>query len=84
MKDYDFTLSFSLPNDAADTDQLVGRLGREGCTDALVGTGQVGRVTLNFVREASSAHEAIRSSVADVRRAIPDARLVEASLDFVG
>jgi hypothetical protein len=40
-------------------DALVERLAEEGCDDALVGIGPPGRLALGFVREASSAHDAI-------------------------
>jgi hypothetical protein len=50
----------------------------------LVGTGQKGRVALNFTREVRSEKEAMFSALADVRRVVPDATLVEVSLDFVG
>jgi hypothetical protein len=61
-------------------DALVERLAEEGCDDALVGIGPPGRLALEFVREASSAHGAIEGALEDVRRAVPNARLIEASL----
>jgi hypothetical protein len=82
--EYEFTLSFKLPVDEADTDTLVERLGAAGCDDALVGIGQSGRIALNFTREAGSAQEAIVSALRDVKKAIPAARLVEAGPDLVG
>jgi hypothetical protein len=57
---------------------LVERLGEAGCDDALVGIGQPGRIALNFTREADSAQQAFISALEDVRRAIPDAELIEA------
>jgi len=82
--EYEFTLSFKLAASEADTDTLIERLGAAGCDDALVGIGQSGRIALNFTREAGSAQEAIVSALRDVRKAIPDARLVEAGPDLVG
>jgi len=82
--EYEFTLSFKLTADEADTDTLVERLGAAGCDDALVGIGQSGRIALNFTREAGSAQEAIISALRDVKKAIPAARLVEAGPDLVG
>lgn len=80
MSAHNFTLTFSLPAGMEDTEQLIERLGKEGCTDALIGLGRTGCVGLYFTREARSAHEAVRSAVADVKRAIPDARLVEVAM----
>lgn len=82
--EYDFTLRFKLAPNDVDLDALVERLGEAGCDDALVGIGQPGRVALEFTREAPTAEEAIVSALADVKRAIPDAKLVEVSPDIVG
>ena len=81
MKEYEFTLKFSV-ND--NPEQYVEKLGAEGCTDALIGVGKNGRIALNFIREARSAYDAVSSAVEDVKRAIPEAKLIEASPDFVG
>jgi hypothetical protein len=80
--EYDFTLKFKV--DTSDVDALVERLGEAGCDDALVGVGQPGQIALDFTREAESAETAIISALADVKKAIPDAKLVEVSPDFVG
>jgi predicted DNA-binding transcriptional regulator AlpA len=82
--EYTFTLKYQLVEDDADHDMLVERLGAAGCDDALVGIGQPGRIALEFVREAGSAQEALASALADVKRAIPSAKLIEAAPDFVG
>src|SRR5690348_6260120 len=84
MTDYEFTLKFTLPDSATDTDQCVEALAAAGCDDALVGVGQSGRIALNFTRTAKSAFEAVSTALRDVRKAIPEAVLVEASPDFVG
>jgi hypothetical protein len=84
MKEYEFTLKYRLGDPAADPGQYVAALAQAGCDDALVGVGQNGRISLNFIREAESALEAISSAIGDVQRAIPDAKLVEATPDFVG
>ena len=80
--EYIFTLKYQLPDHDCDPDALVERLGAAGCEDALVGTGQSGRLALEFSREADSAEEAFRSALADVRIAVPTARLIEASPDL--
>lgn len=82
--EYTFTFKYQLPSEDSDMDALLERLAEEGCDDALVGVGQTGRLALEFVREAPSAREAIESALEDVRRAVPYARLIEATPDFVG
>lgn len=82
--EYTFTLKYQLADEDRDTDALVERLGAAGCDDALVGIGQPGRLALEFTREAADADEAVRSALADVRRAAPTARLIEVAPDLVG
>ncbi len=55
-------------------------MAEEGCDDALVGFGQAGRLALEFVREATFAHDAIEIAIENVRRAVPNARLIESAL----
>ena len=75
-----FTLAYQLRSDDNDMDAIMDRLAEAGCDDALVGIGQPGRLALEFVREASSAHNAVEGAIEDVRRAVPSARLIEAVL----
>jgi hypothetical protein len=82
--EYDFVLKFKLAEGSADANDLVERLGEADCDDAVVGTGQPGRIALNFTREADSAQQAILSALEDVKRAIPDAELIEVSPDLAG
>lgn len=82
--EYTFTLKYQLADGDRDPDVLVERLGEAGCDDALVGIGQPGRLALEFTREAADADEAVRSALADVRRAVPSARLIEVAPDWVG
>jgi hypothetical protein len=84
MTEHIFTLTFMLGSPEVDTDALVERLGAAGCDDAVVGVGTQGRLALEFAREAGDAARAIGSAVSDVRSAVPDAVLVEASPDLVG
>jgi hypothetical protein len=84
MREYDFTLKFDLPEPGADPEQYIAALYEAGCDDATVGVGMRGRIGLNFTREAESAFVAVVSAIADVRRAIPGARLTEATPDLVG
>lgn len=82
--EYTFTLKYQLAADGRDPDALVERLGEAGCDDALVGIGQPGRLALEFTREAADADAAVHSALADVRRAVPSARLIEVAPDLVG
>jgi hypothetical protein len=81
--EYTFTLKFKLPIEASDLEELVERLS-QACGDALVGIGQPGRLALDFTRAAKSAEIAVVSALTDVKQAIPDAKLVEVTPDFVG
>ncbi|MBR9909177.1 MAG: DNA-binding protein [Gammaproteobacteria bacterium] len=82
--EYIFTLKYQLADHDRDLDALVERLGAAGCDDALVGVGQPGRLALEFSREADSAEEAVRTALADVKNAVPSARLIEVFPDLVG
>ncbi|MBV7460534.1 MULTISPECIES: AlpA family transcriptional regulator [unclassified Acidovorax] len=82
--EYTFTLKYQLAEDDRDAEALVERLGEAGCDDALVGIGQPGRLALEFTREAVDADHAVRSALADVRRAVPSAKLIEVAPDLVG
>ena len=84
MAIYEFVLKFAVGDADADPSQHLTALGDAGCTDALVGVGQMGLIVLDFSREASSAHAAITSAIEDVKGAIPAAVLVEATPDLVG
>lgn len=84
MKEYEFALRFSLANDEAASEELIERLGNAGCDDALIGIGRPGRIALEFAREAPDARQAILSAIADVVRAIPEARLIEITPDLAG
>ncbi len=82
MQEFEFTIKFSLGD--ADAESYVDRLYGAGCDDALIGIGKTGMIALDFIREADNALEAVMSAVEDVKRAIPDAQLVEATPDLVG
>lgn len=82
--EFTFILKYQLPTNDSETDALIERLAEEGCEDALVGVGQPGRLCLEFVREAPTAREAMESALADVHRAVPEARLIGATPDLVG
>lgn len=82
--EYEFTLKFKLAADITNMDEVVERLGEQGCTDALIGLGQPGYIGLEFVREADDATSALLSAIDDVKQALPSAVLVEVGPDFVG
>ena len=84
MSEYEFVLKFSLPDSEAEPESFVEKLAATGCDDALIGIGQRGRIALDFTREARSALEAVLSAIKDVKRAVPEAGLVEATPDLVG
>lgn len=83
MNGYDFTLTYAIPDDL-DVSLLESRLFEAGCDDALPGVGRRGRLGLAFTREANTAKDAVSSAIADVQRAIPEARLIEVGPDLVG
>lgn len=82
--EYTFTLKYRLSAEDRDQVQLVERLGEAGCDDALIGTGQPGRIAMEFTRQADSALAAILSALAAVKRSTPSATLDEVAPDFVG
>lgn len=80
--EYVFTLKYQIASE--DPDELIERLGAAGCDDALIGSGQAGRLALEFSREARNAHTAMLSALRDVKSVLPDAKLIEATPDLVG
>ena len=76
--EFRFTLRYSIAANGAE-DDLVERLAAAGCNDALIGIGQPGRIALEFTREAENALAALTSAMADVKRAIPSAQLIDVS-----
>ncbi len=84
MAEYDFTLKFDITSLECEPESLLDQLYEAGCDDAIIGIGRSSRIALNFTREARSASEAISSALRDVNKAIPQAKLIEATPDFVG
>ncbi len=84
MREYEFTLKFKLPDSNTDPEIYIDKLYESGCDDALIGIGKKGYLALDFIRESSSAYEAMSSAIKDVRKVIAQADIVEASPDFVG
>jgi hypothetical protein len=77
MSEYEFTLKYELGSEDTDLVELLERLGAGGCTDALVGIGKPGCLALEFTRKAESLKGARNSAIADVKRAIPSATLLD-------
>jgi len=84
MKDYEFTLIFSLPDQNDEPSNYLEALGAAGCTDATIGVGMAGRIAMHFCRTAEDANEAISTAIQDVLSVLPHAVLCEAAPDFVG
>lgn len=84
MNEYEFTLTFTLPDARNDPVQYLDALFETGCDDAVVGTGTVGTISLEFIRDADSATSAVESAIHAVHEAIPGANLIEAKPDLVG
>lgn len=84
MITYEFTLMFGLPSADEDPGRHVEDLYEAGCDDATIGIGRKGMIALAFARDANSASAAVESAIRDVRKVIPEAKLIEASPDFVG
>jgi hypothetical protein len=84
MRTYEFTLNFTLSNSEQDPAELVENLYGEGCSDALLGIGRLGQLSLMFAREANSAQWAVFSAIKDVQSVVADARLHSLEPDLVG
>jgi hypothetical protein len=48
----------------------------------LIGVGKQGSISLDFIREAPSAFEAISSSITNVGNVLPNAILIEVSPNY--
>ena len=82
MKEFNFELIFKLV-DNQDSNEYLDALFENGCDDATISTGQLGMLSLSFTREAINASIAVESAINDVKKAIPLAKLVEATPDIV-
>lgn len=83
MKEFDFELIFKLVDGTQDSNEYLDVLFENGCDDATISTGQLGMISLSFTRVAIDASQAVQSAINDVKKAIPTAKLVEASPDIV-
>ena len=83
VNEFEFTLIYKLKNDEEDPSTYMDALFEAGCDDAIVSLGKKGMISLDFIRDDKQANLAIIGALKDVKKAIPDATLVEASPDFV-
>ena len=83
MNEFEFTLIYKLNNNEEDPSKYLDALFEVGCDDAIVSLGKKGMISLDFIRDGLEANSAILSALRDVKKAIPDAKLLEASPDFV-
>lgn len=83
MNEYEFVLRFQLPKGESQAEEYLDALYEAGCDDSVVGVGLPGYIGLDFCREAISAEQAVISAVQDVKRAIPEAKLVEVTPDLL-
>jgi hypothetical protein len=79
---YEFSLTFAVAGTLGHQAWIEAQL-EDACGGARAYRSGAGLITLRCLREADSAHEALATAVADVRRAVPLASLVEAGPDFV-
>ena len=84
MKEYNFTLIFQLAKPDANSEIYIEALYEAGCDDALIGTGKLGYLSVNFIRESNSAFEAISSAINNIKSVLTDAELIHVSPDLVG
>jgi len=83
MRAFDFELIFKLPSSSDNAQSYIDSLFENGCDDATISSGKLGMISLSFSREAQTASNAIKSAIDDVKKAIPNASLVEANPDIV-
>lgn len=77
--EHTFCLTYALPSETLSEDVLMEKLASAGCTDALVGLGLRGHLSLAFTREAESVGAAMLSAKRALEQALPEARLVDES-----
>jgi len=77
MTEYSFVLRYFVPGDWRALEEFVERIGEAGVTDATVGIGRDGWLSLDFTREAVSAEDAVHGAMADVEKAAPTATLIQ-------
>ena len=84
MKNYEYTLTFSLQGSADNPEACLDALFEAGCDDALIALGGTGSIAIDFIRAAETAESAVQSAITQVQLAIPGAELLELKPDLVG
>ena len=84
MQEFEFTLKFAFSDVNTNAEDFIEALGEAGCSDAIIGMGQKGRIAFDFAREANNATDAILASLDDIKKVIPTAKLIECTPDIVG
>lgn len=83
MSEYEFTPRYRLGNPTENAEIYLESLANSGCEDAIVGTGQNGRISLKFIRESKSAQDAITSAISAAPISQPSACTVSCSASKV-
>lgn len=73
----EFTLLFSITNCSETVGEIVELLGAAGLTDATLGIGRPGYISMDFIRVAQSTEMATRAAVAEVGAVLPRAIFIE-------
>lgn len=77
MMEHEFTLLFSIANCRERAEEIVELLGAAGLTDATLGIGRTGYISLDFTLAAASSEAAVRDAVAAIQEVLPRAILIE-------
>lgn len=60
-----------------DVEQVMYDLYKNGCGDAIMGSGKEGVLGLGFCRFSHTREEAIKSAIDDIKKTLPDALIKE-------
>jgi hypothetical protein len=83
MPDFEFTVTFSVPNLEWNEDYISNKIFGSGLNDALVLLGIRDVIGLEVFRSAPTAEEAIKSVTTDIRDVFSDAVILEVKPDLV-
>lgn len=84
MKEFDFALTFEFHDSNIDPDIYSDALYEAGCDDGMFAVGKKGSISIDFIREAPTAYDAVSSAIKQVKSVIPHSDLVHISPDIVG
>jgi hypothetical protein len=82
VSEFSFIVRVALPRDIG-SEEAVDRLVEVGCDDAVIGSGQHGRLALAFDRRATDAPAALSGALEQIARALPGSVVVEVGPDLV-